>query len=114
VGLLGLVGITRRRSFVAIGTTDIDVHFGWAHFRFARDAMAGASRVRGSWGYGVGIHTNYVDRLIVNGSLANLVEIRFSPPQRAWMLFPIRCQRLIVSLEDPEGFMAALAGPVVR
>ena len=65
---------------------------------------------RGQWYWGIGIHTNGV-RLVVNGALSGLVELQLSPPQRAWLLFPIRCKRLIVSLEQPAAFIQALSVP---
>jgi hypothetical protein len=110
--LLALVGITPARSSVAIEPMEIDVRFGWAHFRVRRELIQSAGPAEASWRYGVGIHTNVVDWLCVNGSTSNLVELRLAPPQRIWMIVPVRCKRFIVSLEEPEAFLRELGFPL--
>jgi hypothetical protein len=112
VWLLALCGITRGRSAVTIEPSDVDVRFGWAHFRIPRACITTAQRAHPSWQYGIGIHTNCVDWLCVNGSLGGMVELSLSPPQRySVLLIPVRCKRFLVSLEDPNGFLQALGAP---
>ena len=42
------------------------------------------------------------------GAYENTVEVRFKERQRVRMVVPLPCERLVLSLEDPEGFIAAL------
>jgi hypothetical protein len=51
-------------------------------------------------------------RWLVNGAPDGIVTIDLSEPVRAFVSgFPIRLKELSVSLEDPEGFLAALGAP---
>ena len=51
-------------------------------------------------------------RWLVNGAPDGIVTIDLAEPVRATVSgFPIRVKELSVSLEDPEGFLAALAAP---
>ena len=48
-------------------------------------------------------------RWLVNGSATGIVALELSEPVRAYVTgFPIRLKELSVSLEDPDGFLAAL------
>jgi hypothetical protein len=59
--------------------------------------------------WGIGWHTDFVRRLVVNGSLGGMVEIQFDSPQAYRLLgIPGRCTRLRLSLDDPEAFISAL------
>jgi len=110
--LAALLFATPNRAYVALDGDQVDVRFGLFRLRFPRAQVTLARRAPGHWGYGIGIHTNLVDSLIVNGSLAGLVELRLSPPKRVWLLFiPVRCARLFLSLENPDAFQAALGQP---
>jgi hypothetical protein len=60
---------------------------------------------------GWGVH-GWRDQWLVNGSSQGLVRIIFAPTQRAWMgAVPLRVRVLRVSLDDPDGLVAALARP---
>ena len=52
-------------------------------------------------------------RWLVNGAPDGIVDHRpqRTRPGRPWPGFPIRLKDLSVSLEDPEGFLAALGAP---
>jgi hypothetical protein len=50
-------------------------------------------------------------RWLVNGAPDGIVDIELSEPVRAFVMVPIRLKRFSVSLDDPEGFLAALGAP---
>ncbi len=106
--LMTPLGLGARRSRIRVDST-VHVQMGWG-FRttFPRSAVAsveqptraplsrGVHGWRGSW--------------LVNGAGRPLVDIRLQPPQRAWVVgFPVRLSRLIVSVDDPNGLITALA-----
>jgi hypothetical protein len=107
--LLVLFGATASRSYVLVEEDFVEVRFGFFHRRFARDRIVAVRQTEARWWYGVGWHTYLVHSLILNGSLRGMVELELRPPELVWLLFiPVRCSRLHVSLEDPEGFVRAV------
>jgi hypothetical protein len=109
IPLLVLMGATREQSYVSVDDQWLYVRFGFFSQRFARARVAGARSTAGHWLYGIGWHTDFVRSLILNGSLAGLVEIRLEPPKHLWLLLvPVRCSHLYISLEDPDAFLRAL------
>src|SRR5688572_22222105 len=107
--LLVLFGATASRSYVLVEEDFVEVRFGFFHRRFARDRIVAVRQTEARWWYGVGWHTDLVHSLILNGSLKGMVELEVRPPELVWLLFiPVRCSRLQVSLEDPEGFVRAV------
>ncbi|MFN8632631.1 MAG: hypothetical protein U0893_02165 [Chloroflexota bacterium] len=111
VPLLMPFGVVGGRREVTVDETSVQVCLGfWSH-RFPRDQVVGVRRVAGNILYGVGWHTDFFRMLVVNGSLAGLVEIQFRSPQPFRLLgLPARCSGLRVSLEEPDAFVAALGG----
>ena len=108
-GLFAILGASPARDFVAVDALRVQVRLGWL-FRadIARRALSGASLHRdvfGSWG----AH-GWRGRWLVNGSSRGIVEIDLDPAQRAYLLgvWPITLRVLFVSLEDPDGLLAAL------
>jgi hypothetical protein len=106
------LGLGPRRAGVDVSDEDLQVHMGWGfHARIPRRSIKQANRLRRRrdiW-YAVGIHTLLRGRWIVNGSLQGVVTLELAPPvpARAYGV-PIHLRWLAVSLEDPEGFLAAL------
>ena len=50
--------------------------------------------------------------LVVNGSWANMVELRLEPWHRTRLLLvPLRVPCVRLSLEEPDAFLAALGAP---
>jgi hypothetical protein len=106
--LLILFGATAARSYVLVEEDSLEVRFGFFHHRFAREPIMAAHPTEGRWWYGIGWHTDLVHSLMLNGTLKGMVELELRPPELVWLLFlPIRCSRLYLSLEDPEGFVRA-------
>lgn len=59
------------------------------------------------WAYGVHLYGRKT--WIVNGSGHGIVKLRFDPLERGRVMgVPVRLRELWVSLEDPDGFLAAI------
>ena len=108
--LMGLAGMTPSRCHVDVDEHHLRVRMGmWFELDADRSVVRGAEpdldRVMG-WG----VH-GWRDRWLVNGSSSGLVRVTFEPSVRAWMgPVPLRVRVLRVSVEDPDGLVAALAG----
>jgi hypothetical protein len=59
------------------------------------------------WWWGQGVHS-FRGTSVVNGSNQGLVRLELDPPARGRAPFRAEVQVLIVSLEDPAGFLAAI------
>ena len=101
-------GATRRNSFVELTDTEITFRLG-ALFRrtFPRADIEGAAGRRWPIWYGVGWRSNLRGVIGLIGSYGGVVEVRLQSRSRAWGVFP--CDRIAVSLEDPERFIEALS-----
>jgi hypothetical protein len=108
-GLLTLLGTGPRFSYVEVSDGSIRVTMGWA-FR-ATIPLSSVRRIykdRNMW-RGIGVH-GWRGEWLVNGSVSGIVTIEIDPPARARVIgVPVRLTKLYVSLEDPDGFLAALA-----
>jgi hypothetical protein len=98
------------RSYVDVGNGEIVVRMGWAFgAKFPRSAVVGA-RPLGRRVISRGVHW-FFGRWLVNGSGGGIVTIDISPPQRARVLvFPLAVRRMLVSVDDPAAFIAAVSG----
>ena len=110
--LLALFGGTPSRSFVEISDTDLRAKFGWLFdHTFPIEDVVGVDERSWPLLYGMGWRTTLTGRIGLVGSYGNVVEIRFRKRHRVMMLIPrLPCDRLAVSLEDPEGFISGLQG----
>jgi hypothetical protein len=105
--------ISPSSASVDLDDDAIHVRLGWAFSgRIPRSLVAKAGLGRppalrltaGAHGWG--------GRWLVNGSADGIVTMDLSERVRAFVSgFPIRLKELSVSLEDPEGFLAALGAP---
>jgi hypothetical protein len=110
VPLLVLFGATAGRSYVELADDRLVARFGWLfQYTFPIADIEGAARRSWPWFYGIGWRTSFRGTVGLIGSYDNVVEIRFKRRRRLWMLLPVPCDRLAVSLEDPEAFLDALA-----
>jgi hypothetical protein len=104
-----ILGLTPTVSWVEVEGDGLRVHMGRA---FSFDAplanVRGAQRDdRRVWGWGV---HGWRGKWLVNGSSSGLVRIDLAPPVRARTgPFPITVRELTVSVEDPDGLVAALS-----
>ncbi len=107
-------GLNGPRVTTSLST--VDVRMGWAfHATIPREAVASArplnrDELRGPFRMSVLRGVNYWPRTaLVNGAGTGLVEITLNRPKWVW-LGPLRApmRRLIVSVEDQSGLVAAL------
>ncbi len=112
--LLALFGGTPGRSYVEVTPGALRFRFGWAlDVTVPRAAVARAERVRWSWWLGIGWRIALPSGAVgLIGSLRNVVAVRLHHPIRVRILvIPWRTRVICVSLQDPDGFLAALAAP---
>jgi hypothetical protein len=100
-------------AYLELDQDTLRVRMGWAfsaHISRRLVAKAGPGKpplirlTAGAHGWG--------GRWLVNGAPDGIVTIELSEPVRAFVSgFPIRLKELSVSLDDPDGFLAALGAP---
>jgi len=102
-------GATARNSYVALTDEGVHFRFGLLFNRTIPYEQVNAAFPR-SWPllYGVGWRSNLRGVIGLIGSYHDVVEVRLKTRSRAWaLIFP--CDRIAVSLEDPERFVEALS-----
>ena len=105
--------VSPSRAHVELADDSLHVRMGWAFSgRIPRQLVARAGPgqppairfTAGAHGWG--------GRWLVNGAAEGIVDVELSEPVRAVVSgFPVRLKMLSVSLEDPDGFLAALGAP---
>lgn len=107
--LLFPFGVTPERAFAAIDDGELHVSFGrlFEH-RFPLEAVETVASSRWPLWAGIGLRTDFRRTVGLVGAYVNTVEVRFKERQRVRMVVPLPCERLVLSLEDPEAFIAAL------
>jgi len=106
--ILGVFGLTRSRSCVDVDEETLRVRMSWAFqadiprrliVRVARGPdvrfTAGAHITRRGW--------------LVNGAGTGIVAVDLTAPVRGRSVIPISFRRVSISLEDPDGFIAAVS-----
>jgi hypothetical protein len=109
--LLVVLAMGPGLSGVELDDTEMTVHMGWAFSaRVPRASITGAGLVTGRVG-GIGVH-GWRGRWLVNGSMAGIVGIDIKPAARARVLgfLPVKLHYLMLSLENPDAFVAAVTG----
>jgi hypothetical protein len=102
-------GATKQTSYVDVGEEEVTVRFGYLFNRtIPKSEILGAAPRRWPLWYGLGWRSNLRGVIGLVGSYENVVEMKLATRGRAWGVFP--CDRIAVSLEDPEGFIAAVTG----
>ena len=102
-------GVTRERAFVQVGERELRVCFGpLFDYRFPLEAVETVGPTPWPLWAGIGPRVDFRGTVAFVGAYENTVELRFKERQRVRMLVPMPCDRLIVSMEDPEAFIAAL------
>ncbi len=107
--LMGFAGMVPSRCYVEVDDTHLRVRMGmWFELDTDRTVVRSAAPDPGRV-LGWGVH-GWRDQWLVNGSSSGIVRIELEPSVRAWMgPVPLRVRVLRVSVEDPEGVVAALA-----
>jgi hypothetical protein len=111
-----LFGTGRGVSGVEVDAGEIRVRMGSFKLDIPRASVRSVERSRARVGRTAGVHARR-GRWLVNGSAEGLAEIAISPPCRPsrsidtlFGLGPSRVDSLVISLEDPDGFIAAATG----
>jgi len=117
--LLFLVGAVRdSNSYVAIEGDRLRVRFGWLFNQtFALSDIEGAEPMRWPWYGGLGWRTDLRGLVALVASYRGVVAIRFRERQRVRGIIPfvkLRCDRLAVSLREPDELIAALSRVIVE
>ncbi len=107
--ILSLLGSGPASARVTVEPTQVRIRFGWSfQMTFARDAVIGAGHAQKPFGAGMGVH-GWKGRWVINGSNADIVRLTFRQPERARVIgFPVKPREIFLSLEDPDGFLAAI------
>jgi len=109
---MAVVGITRSGSYVEVADAEVHVRLGWSfHATIPRSSVRSAVPDHDKvWGWGA---HGWRGRWLVNGSSSGLVRIEIEPAPRARVFgIPVRLETLRVSVEDPDGLIAALDSDV--
>ena len=101
-----------RRCRVALTADRLEVTMGMCAWAFSvtvpRSSITGAVRVSGPV-LGWGAH-GWRGRWLINGSSRGLVRVSVDPAGRGrCLIVPLKVKELTLSLEQPDGFVAALA-----
>jgi hypothetical protein len=110
-----LVGGGPGKSGVEVGPDEIRVRMGTYKFDIPRRSVRSASRSQEKLHGTNGVHINKKGQLLVNGSADGLVDVTIDPPcytdrSPSTMFVKERVNSLLVSLVDPDGFIAAIGG----
>ena len=107
--LLTVFGFGPHSSHVDLGDDELTVRMGWGFRATVPLKSVGETGRRGYvwWAYGIHLYRKGV--WIVNGTGHGIVTLRIDPPASARVLgFGTQLRGLWVSLEDPDGFLAAI------
>jgi hypothetical protein len=108
----------RGVSGVEVGAGEIRVRMGSFKLDIPSSSIRSVQRSQARVGGTTGVHEHGGrGRWLVNGSAEGLVELAVDPPARVrpsidtlFGLGPSRVRQLTVSMEDPDGFIAAMDG----
>jgi hypothetical protein len=111
--LLFLVGFTRdSNSYVSIEGEELRVRFGWFfNQRIPLAQIESVGPMRWPWYYGLGWRANLVGLIGLVASFQGVVQVRLKERRKIGGILPfvkLPCDRLAVSLDEPEAFMAML------
>ncbi len=98
-------------SYVDVNDDTVVARMGWAFSaHFPRSCVASAARLTKA-PLSLGVH-GYAGRWLVNGSGDQILALDLKPPQRARVIgFPVRLERLMVSVDDCDGLAKLLTVP---
>lgn len=107
---LTVTGMPPRFTYAEVGPDSVRVRAGlWFRLDTPCERIVVAER-HGKHYLSRGVH-GWWGRWLVNASADGLVRIAIEPKVGGWLLFwPLRVREVIVSLRDPDGFLAELHG----
>ena len=99
-----------ERSWLEVGRDEVEARMAWGfRARFPRSSVVGVESLADARPLSRGVH-GWRGRWLVNGSADGLVSIHLEPRARGYVMgFPVRLKELLVSVEEPERLLAALA-----
>lgn len=103
-----LIGVMDGRAHVEIENDAVSFCFGLSKGRIALGEIAAVERASWRMLYGIGVRIAPEDTLGFVGSTKNTVAMRLNAPHEFKVPFTMRFTRVAFSLEDPDGFIAAL------
>jgi hypothetical protein len=107
--MLRTFGTTRETSYLAIEGGALEVSMGrWFHERIALDQIASLAPSDWPWWGGLGVKVGHHGVGVV-GSSENIVNIKLKTTQKVHVVVVVEVEQLWVSVEDRDGFLAALA-----
>lgn len=100
-------------SALDLSEASVRVHMGWAFdATVPRSSIRAARRYPRTIRWTAGAHTDLHGSWLVNGAGSGIVELTVDPPAEGRSGgFRIRPVRILVTLEDPDGFLSALGAP---
>jgi hypothetical protein len=102
-------GMTPRNCFAEVKGGKLHVRFGrLLDAEFPLEVIDDARPSRWPLWAGIGARVNFRGVVGLVGAYRNIVELRFSEPQRVRLVVPVRCERLLLSIEEPEAFLDAV------
>jgi hypothetical protein len=105
--LMALFGAWKGRAFVELQDRRLHVRFGMFDQTFSFDDIAEIVPLDSwSWYNGLGLRLTLSGDVALIGSTKGIVEIRFRTPQTMRMLIELASEKLFVSLENRDGFLA--------
>lgn len=107
--LLLLLGATAETSFVDVDEHDVTFRFGSFEERIPRDMIVSAERARWPAWAGIGWRIGPSRTLGLIGALDGTVRVSLNTRVKSRiMVFPVSFESVVVSLEDPDGFVEDL------
>ena len=110
--ILGVLGAGPGRSYVDVDGDAIRAKIGWAgQVTIPQGNIVSVERVdRIPWWLGYGMHAGVGGTWALNGSSQGAVKLTLREPGSGRVTgFPVKPRAVYFSLEDPEGFIAAVA-----
>jgi hypothetical protein len=105
--LLFLFGGSPGRSYAEVTPEAVRFRFGFFDRVVPRSEIVEVEQRSWPWWLGVGWRSNLVGTVGLIGARTGVVQVRLRT--RIWVWFVFACDRIAISVEDPEGFVAALA-----
>lgn len=102
-------GATKQNSYVEVTDGEVSFRYGALFNRTVpKSEVVEAYRRDWPWWHGIGWRSDLRGGIGLVGSYDNVVEVKLAKRSQAWGVFP--CDRIAVSLEDPQAFIEALNG----
>ena len=107
--LLYMVGVTKETAAVEIDDGAIIVTFGRISTRIQFDELDAVESMSWPWLYGVGVRIAPSKTLGLLGSTQEVVLLTFRKPKPIKIPFPMKFQRVALSVEGQSSFVAAIS-----